>query len=211
MDVTIAFDDGQMDAHKIILSAASPLIKDLLCRNPGKQSLLFLRGTRKRDIEALLEFIYSGKTKINENELTSFMELANSLEVEGLQLKTENKNSNFSLERKKIPKQTSVKEFGTVQQPPVVKMDDESSLIYYNNAEPDEEVKHNPLDLIDETPANHSSGHIEKLNDVHRKDISDFSGDALNPIIEGDQSLTSYQYEDQIRYGDYEHVEKTRY
>merc|ERR1739842_163590 len=84
LDVTIACDDDQIDAHKVILSAASPFFETILKRNPHKHPLLYLRGTRKKDLEALLCFIYSGETQVINDELEEFMALANSLQVLGL-------------------------------------------------------------------------------------------------------------------------------
>ena len=84
LDVTIACDDDQIDAHKVILSASSPFFQNILKRNPHSHPLLYLRGTRKNDILALLEFIYTGETQVLQDELEEFMALANSLEVKGL-------------------------------------------------------------------------------------------------------------------------------
>jgi len=84
LDVTIACDDDQIDAHKVILSAASPFFETILKRNPHQHPLLYLRGTRRKDIEALLCFIYSGETQVLNDELEEFMALANSLQVHGL-------------------------------------------------------------------------------------------------------------------------------
>jgi len=84
LDVTIACDDDQIDAHKVILSAASPLLRNILKRNPHTHPLLYLRGTAKKDIEALLNFIYSGVAHIPEEGVGSFIALGSSLQVEGL-------------------------------------------------------------------------------------------------------------------------------
>ena len=84
LDVTIACDDYQIDAHKVILSAASPFFQKILTRNPHNHPLLYLRGTTKKDMQSLLDFIYSGETQILQEELEDFMALANSLEVKGL-------------------------------------------------------------------------------------------------------------------------------
>merc|ERR1712204_121919 len=54
LDVTIACDDDQINAHKVILSAASPFFHNILKRNPHSHPLLYLRGTVKKDMLALL-------------------------------------------------------------------------------------------------------------------------------------------------------------
>jgi hypothetical protein len=60
LDLTIACDDDQISVHKVILSAASPFFLTILKRNPHSHPLLYLRGTKKKDIMSLLDFIYSG-------------------------------------------------------------------------------------------------------------------------------------------------------
>jgi len=84
LDVTIACDDDQIEAHKVVLSAASPFFQNILKRNPHSHPLLYLRGTTKKDMEALLEFIYSGTTKVIQEDLEHFIDLAKSLQVNGL-------------------------------------------------------------------------------------------------------------------------------
>jgi len=84
LDVTIACDDGQMDAHKVILSSASPFFQNILKRNPHNHPLLYLRGTTKTDVQSILNFVYSGETQVAEEELNDFMALASSLQIQGL-------------------------------------------------------------------------------------------------------------------------------
>jgi len=84
LDVTLACDDDQIDAHKVILSAASPFFQNILKRNPHSHPLLYLRGTHKKDVMSLLDFIYSGETQVPQEDLENFMALANSLQVKGL-------------------------------------------------------------------------------------------------------------------------------
>ena len=86
LDVTIVCEDGQIDAHKLILSASSPSFHKILLRNQYNvgRPLLYLRGLFKKDIEAMLEFMYSGETSVSQEALENFMEIANSLEIRGL-------------------------------------------------------------------------------------------------------------------------------
>merc|ERR1711909_201192 len=83
-DVTIACDDDQIEAHKVIISAASPFFLNILKRNPHSHPLLYLRGTKKKDIEAILEFIYSGETYVAEDEVEQLLYVAKILQVQGL-------------------------------------------------------------------------------------------------------------------------------
>ena len=84
LDVTIACDDGQIDAHKIIISAASPFFQNILKRNLHNHQLLYLKGTKRKEVESLLEFIYSGQTHVPRENLEEFIELAKELEIQGL-------------------------------------------------------------------------------------------------------------------------------
>ena len=43
-DVTLACDDEQIQAHKVILSACSPFFRSILRRNPHQSPLLYLKG-----------------------------------------------------------------------------------------------------------------------------------------------------------------------
>ena len=69
LDVTIACDDDQINAHKVILSAASPFFHKILKRNPHSHPLLYLRGTTTKYVQSLLDFIYSGETRVPQEEL----------------------------------------------------------------------------------------------------------------------------------------------
>merc|ERR1719186_261762 len=84
VDVTLACDDDQLEAHKVLLSAASPFFHKILQRNPYSHPLLYLRGSLKKDVSALLNFIYSGETLVPVEDLETFMSLGRDLEVKGL-------------------------------------------------------------------------------------------------------------------------------
>ena len=90
LDVTIACDDDQIDAHKVILSSASPFFRNILKRNPHSHPLLYMRETPKKHLEALLNFIYSGQTTIIEEDLAQFLSLAKSLQIDGLYKESRN-------------------------------------------------------------------------------------------------------------------------
>ena len=84
LDVTLACDDGQIAAHKVIISSASPFFRNILKRNPHSHPLLYIKGATKNYMQIILNFIYSGEAAVNEEDLNKFIALANSLEVRGL-------------------------------------------------------------------------------------------------------------------------------
>jgi len=76
-DVTIAFDDQtQFSAHKVILSALSPVFNQLLLANSHPHPLLYMSGVHHQDMKSLLQFMYLGEVTIFQDRMPSFMEAA---------------------------------------------------------------------------------------------------------------------------------------
>jgi len=83
-DVTLACDDEQIQAHKVILSACSPFFRNILRRNPHQHPLLYLKGVKYTDLQSVLNFMYHGEVNIAQEELNSFLAVAEDLRVKGL-------------------------------------------------------------------------------------------------------------------------------
>jgi len=83
-DVTLACDDEQIQAHKVILSACSPFFRNILRRNVHPNPLLYLKGVKYADIQAVLNFMYHGEVNVAQEELNSFLAVAEDLRVKGL-------------------------------------------------------------------------------------------------------------------------------
>ena len=83
-DVTLACDDEQIQAHKVILSACSPFFKQILRRNPHANPLLYLKGVKFSDLQSVLNFMYHGEVNVAQEELNSFLAIAEELRVKGL-------------------------------------------------------------------------------------------------------------------------------
>jgi len=83
-DVTIACDDDQIQAHKVILSACSPFFRNILRRNPHQNPLLYLKGVKFTDLQSVLNFMYHGEVNVAQDELNSFLAVAEDLRVKGL-------------------------------------------------------------------------------------------------------------------------------
>jgi len=50
-DVTLACDDGkQLNAHKVILSACSPIFRQMLSKSKHPQPLIFMPGMRSKEL-----------------------------------------------------------------------------------------------------------------------------------------------------------------
>ena len=84
-DVTLACEDIQFEAHKLILSTCSPFFRKLLKRaNKQQHPLVFMRGLDARDLEAVLDFIYQGEINIFQDDLDRFLLVAEELQLNGL-------------------------------------------------------------------------------------------------------------------------------
>ena len=84
-DVTLACEDIQFEAHKLILSTCSPFFRKLLKRaNKQQHTLVFMRGLDARDLEAVLDFIYQGEINIFQDDLDRFLLVAEELQLNGL-------------------------------------------------------------------------------------------------------------------------------
>jgi len=89
-DVTLACDDSQVQAHKVILSACSPFFRNVLRRNPHQHPLLYLKGVKYKELLSVLNFMYMGEVNVAQEELNSFLSVAEDLRVKGL---TQNNSS----------------------------------------------------------------------------------------------------------------------
>ena len=75
-DVTLACDDNQLQAHKVILSACSPFFRSVLKKNPHQHQLLYLKGVKYEDILSVLNFMYHGEVSVAQEELNSFLPMS---------------------------------------------------------------------------------------------------------------------------------------
>jgi len=91
-DVTLACDAEQLQVHKVILSACSPFFRTVLRRNPHQHPLLYMKGVRYVDLQSVLNFMYHGEVNVAQDDLNSFLAVAEELKVKGLTQKNEGDN-----------------------------------------------------------------------------------------------------------------------
>ena len=86
VNVTLACEDGQdIKAHKVILSSGSLFFRDVLSKIRHPEPLLFLYGLKRSDLQNIIEFIYTGRTSIVENEIGKFIQIAKLFKIPGLE------------------------------------------------------------------------------------------------------------------------------
>ena len=84
-DVTLACDKiGRINAHRFLLSSASPVFKKILAASPEYSPLIFLWGFQFEDLAALIQFIYLGEVQVPASNLDRFFSAAKDLEIKGL-------------------------------------------------------------------------------------------------------------------------------
>lgn len=82
-DVTLVSADGQQSAHRLVLSAGSPLLAKLLASLPPNPVLYFW-DLQASLLSALVDFLYKGKVEVATSDLAAFLALAEKLKVRGL-------------------------------------------------------------------------------------------------------------------------------
>ena len=82
----------------MILSACSPFFKKLLKTHPHPQPLIFMRGMKSRDLTAIVDFIYLGESNVFQDQLDSFLALAEELQLKGLDGSSEEKAPEYPRE-----------------------------------------------------------------------------------------------------------------
>ena len=89
-DVTLACGDGQqIEAHKVILAASSPFYQNLLRRNRNPHPLIYMRGMKSENLQAVVDFLYCGEANLFQENLDSFLAIAEELQLKGLVGQTE--------------------------------------------------------------------------------------------------------------------------
>jgi len=84
-DVTITCEDNQsLEAHKVILSASSPVFKDIIKQNKHPHPLIYMKGMKAKDLVSIIDFIYYGEVNIYQEDLRRFLNSAADLQIKGL-------------------------------------------------------------------------------------------------------------------------------
>jgi len=83
-DVTLACEGEQIQCHKLILSACSPVMLRILRHNLHPHPLIYLKGVKFKHLLSVLDFMYDGQVNVSQDDLMPFMTTAEELKVKGL-------------------------------------------------------------------------------------------------------------------------------
>jgi len=219
-DVTLACDDDQMQAHKLILSACSPFFRTILRRNRHEHPLLYLKGVKYADLVSVLNFMYHGEVNVAQEELNSFLAVAEDLKVKGLtQNSSESKKDTQAVDPPKSrPRDRPVHPDNTHPQPkrprppppPVQPSRAPPAPTYtatpaYNQQHEDDiqevvPVKSEPLPVPAETPPSHYTAMVEESYTDNNHQQQQEGGILADPNMEYGEEYTD-------DYGGYEGME----
>ena len=94
-DITLLSDDGEaVSAHKVVLSASSEFFKSVLRKADHSKPMIYLNGVDYKDLNHILDYIYEGQVQLYQEDLDSFLEVAQKLKINGLIGGQEEKENN---------------------------------------------------------------------------------------------------------------------
>ena len=75
-----------------ILSACSPVFKDIFKKERNLSSTIYLRGILYSEMESIMQFIYLGEATFEKERMDEFLAVSKSLEIKELCEATDKKN-----------------------------------------------------------------------------------------------------------------------
>nr|CAD7264899.1 unnamed protein product [Timema shepardi] len=95
VDVTLVCEETSVRAHKVVLSACRylilsedverhPYFQRIFSENPCKHPVIVLKDLRGWEVQAIVDFMYKGEISVIQEQLTSLIKAAESLQVCGL-------------------------------------------------------------------------------------------------------------------------------
>jgi len=194
-DVTLACkDDKQIQAHKVILSACSPFFKTILKKNPHQHPLLYLKGVLYEEIVSVLNFMYHGEVNVAQENLTSFLAVAEELQVKGLTENKINQSKSYTKQQpnptknKSVGKQAEIIKVNSIPPPPTMKPRKMSDCNY-----PPEMTNCGAVDIVEQIKT-------EAPVDIDCDPAQDISADSMHDTNEFSAHTASCNYDQ--TYGD---------
>ncbi|XP_014256794.1 protein jim lovell isoform X2 [Cimex lectularius] len=84
VDVTLVCEETSFKAHKVVLSACSPYFERIFSETPCKHPVIVLKDLRGWEVQAIIDFMYKGEISVGQEQLSSLIKAAESLQVRGL-------------------------------------------------------------------------------------------------------------------------------
>ncbi|XP_057652322.1 protein tramtrack, alpha isoform-like isoform X1 [Diorhabda carinulata] len=84
VDVTLAAEGKQLQAHKVVLSACSSYFQSLFATNPCKHPIVILKDVKFTDLKVMVDFMYHGEVSVSQEQLPCILKTAEMLKIKGL-------------------------------------------------------------------------------------------------------------------------------
>ena len=112
-DVTLACDSKFFDVHKLVLSVCSEYFEEILRKTTCAKPVIVLKDIKPSDLEALLNYMYTGEASVPHCDLNRLIKAAEWLKIKGLAVS----DANISLQtnnKKRLPEDFGSKEEDSV-------------------------------------------------------------------------------------------------
>ena len=84
-DVTLVSEDGkQFGAHRLVLALSSPFFQNVFRKAKHAHPLIYMRGMKSKNLQAIIDFLYRGEANVYQEDLDSFLVIAEELQLKGL-------------------------------------------------------------------------------------------------------------------------------
>ena len=84
-DVTLVCEDGEkFEAHKVILAASSPFFHKIFEYQKHSHPIIYMRKIKSKELSTLLDFLYHGESSVYQDDLETFLNIAEELQLKGL-------------------------------------------------------------------------------------------------------------------------------
>ncbi|CAB3231365.1 unnamed protein product [Arctia plantaginis] len=169
-DVTLVSEGHCFKAHKVILSANSPVFRTIFQQNPHKDPIIVLHDISTAALKTLMTFMYNGEVNVTEEFLPVLLKTAETLRICGLSTSSEvsrdDDKTSTSLPKKR---KKGEHEDGTVRCKKCVLVQGRLD-VTHNSAIPKYESIESPL--TDYSGDNTNDGDIAVLEDQTTKKIN---------------------------------------
>lgn len=81
LDCTLSCPGKQFKAHRIILRAHSPVLRELFAQQRDSHPIILLKNIKENEMYAIIDYIYKGKALIKGCDVEGVLKAAKSLEI----------------------------------------------------------------------------------------------------------------------------------
>lgn len=84
VDVTLACEGKSVKCHRVVLAVCSSQFAQVLTENLASSLVIYLTGVTEWELDALMDFMYSGEVTIDQANLSRFFQVGRMLKIRGL-------------------------------------------------------------------------------------------------------------------------------